>query len=202
MTNMARTYLHPLPVELILDAQPMRVASGGVYRLAIAISFAYWASGCMDLPTEEIAVANLARCTTKALHDAGPALTTALSHILPALKIAYDALESRRQCRVDLAYKMISVKYGRKFARKTAERKSDIELLPQRKDKPGKPDATDRLAYDPAHTNYIPIPAAPKPSFAAAPDGYTGHRRAANQPRSKPTAATGTPPAAPQGFSD
>jgi hypothetical protein len=101
----ADPYAHilPFPVGPIMLSPAMITAEGGVYRAALALSFAYWLSGCRPLPRDKSALASLIRLPQSRIGPMQSRLQATLAEILPILAAEYDAAFKSRAHRTAIA---------------------------------------------------------------------------------------------------
>jgi len=98
--DVAMTKRFPLPWWHVLDGPELRTAPGGVYRAVIALSVAYWAGGCVDMPNDDVTQAALARLPVGGWRSVKPAVSLALSAICPRLEADYAAAHAAWQRQV------------------------------------------------------------------------------------------------------
>ena len=108
---------HPFPWWHVLDAPSLRVANGSVYRAVVALSLAYWAGGCGELPTDECTLAALCRLPHRAWREVKPETMQRLSGILPRLQTDHAKLASEYQRQVDSAHDMLGKAAARRLSR-------------------------------------------------------------------------------------
>ena len=92
---------YPFPWWHVLDAPSLRVANGSVYRAVVALSLAYWAGGCGELPTDECTLAALCRLPHRAWREVKPETMRGLSDILPRLQTDHAKLVTEYQRQVN-----------------------------------------------------------------------------------------------------
>jgi hypothetical protein len=91
---------YPLPWWLITDAPSLRVAPGGVYRAVLSLAFAYWASGCVTMPEDDVSLSAMCRLPISTWRQCKGDVGHAMAQITPALTLewqkAHKAAEGRR----------------------------------------------------------------------------------------------------------
>jgi uncharacterized protein YdaU (DUF1376 family) len=127
----------PLPHWCIWDAQPLVTANGAFYRVACQLAVAYWRSGCVPLPADEITLASLARVPVPRLRDMKEQLTAAFAVILPALDAEHVRCAHHHQQRVRASHHMTAVREARKRRAALSEESAEVTFpLPRLQETP------------------------------------------------------------------
>lgn len=93
---MAKPSRFPMPVWLVMDVPALRTASGPVYRATIGLAVAYWMSGCVPLPDDDVTMASLVRLPHPHIRPIKIAVLHALEQILPQLDREWRRYEHNR----------------------------------------------------------------------------------------------------------
>ena len=93
---MTQPPLYPLPWWLISHSAALASVPRSTFRATWQLAVAYWAGGCVDLPTDDTSLAYLAHLPQDAWKLAKPKTMPALDAILPHLKREHERLDATR----------------------------------------------------------------------------------------------------------
>jgi hypothetical protein len=95
--NMAKLKPLPMPIDLVLNHRAMFFCTNQTYKAVLAVTTAFWQSGCPASGLDDVSIATLAKLGPGRWMTVKTDLKAILSELLPELARQHAILESKRE---------------------------------------------------------------------------------------------------------